>query len=437
MRMNFKSISVLAAFMMLVMSLFAFPVSAADVSYSASTVSGTTGDTVTVSVSMSSSVELWAGNVSLGYNSSELQVVDKKLGSASSSGSSLYDSGSSVNFSGMYSAKSGTVFTVSFKILKESGSSVLALSTSENTDYNGVVYTASASNGAVNVVNKQTAEKITLSKSSVTLKKGETTKITAAASPDSFTSKIGFYSSDDDIATVDSDGTITAVGGGTATITAFVGDVTAKCTVTVSVPMTGIKANGSTTRTVKVGEKVSLSVSKVPTDATDKVTATWSSSNPEIASVKAGNVTAVAVGEATITAKVNSYSVAFKIVVTEATGETTTQESTTAGESMTDESTTDESATVDESTTETPVTFPTTEPYSETTTLEAYKVIEPTTYNSNDNGIKGTREYTILMLIAAAGVAAVVVGAVTFFVSRGYKGKNKKQKIIVEEKYKR
>ena len=433
MKKTMKSISILFALMFLVIGICAVPVFAADVNYSVSGASGATGDTVTVNVSMSSSVELWAGNVSLSYNPDELQVVSTSLGSAASKSSSLFDSGSSINFSGMYSAKSGTVFTVNFKILKESGKASLTLSTSENTDYDGVVYNAAVSNSSVTISNKPSVEKITLDKTDITVKKGEKVKISATATPSSETGSIGFYSSDDDIATVSNDGTITAVSGGTATITAYIGDVTAKCTVTVSVPMTGIKANGSTTKNIKVGDKIGLSVNKVPADATDKVTASWTSSDPQIASVKAGTVTAVSVGETTITAKVNSYTVTYKIIVTENTGESTTAESTTA-----EESTTDESTTVDESTTNEPITFPTTKPFTETTTLERYSLVEPTSYESNDgNDIKDSNEYMSLLIVAGAGVVAVVIGAVTFFVSRGYKGKNKKQKIIVEEKFER
>ena len=196
--------------------------------------------------------------------------------------------------------------------------------------------------------------------------------------------------------------------------------MTAKCTVTVSVPMTGIKADGSTNRKMAVGETINLTVLKVPADATDKVTAGWSSSNPEIATVKAGVVTAVAVGEATITAKAGKWTATYKITVTEKTEESTTLESTTA------ESTTDESTTGEESTTD----IFTTEP----TTKEEFSLVEPIT-NQNAMQNNANPNASRYIFVVAAAVIAVVAGAVAFLVLRGYKGKNKKQRIIVEEKF--
>lgn len=425
-----KSISILLALMLLVLSVGVIPVSAADVTYSVSPAKGATGETVTVAVSLSTSIDLWGSNVQLKYNPSELQVVDYAKGSAVSNGS-INDSGSSVNFSGMYSAKSGTVFTVSFKILKESGKASLTLSSTENTDNAGEIYNnISVSNSSITIVNSVPAEKITLDKTSISLEKGKTAVIKATVTPANATTGISFYSSDDDIVTVSDDGKITAVKGGTATITAISGDVSAKCTVTVSVPMTGIKADGSTDRKMAVGETINLKVLKVPADATDKVTASWSTSNPEIATVKSGVVTAVAVGEATITAKAGKWTATYKITVTENGEESTTLESTTA------ESTTDESTTGEESTTDIFTTEPTTRPIftTEPTTKEEFSLVEPTTnHNAMQNNTNPNASRYIV--VVAAVVIAVVAGAVAFLVLRGYKGKNKKQRIIVEEKF--
>ena len=432
-----KGISVLLALMLLVSGIGVIPASAADVTYSVSSVKGATGDTVSVSVSLSSSIDLWGSNVQLKYNPAELQVVSFAKGGAVSNGS-INDSGTSVNFSGTYGAKSGTVFTVSFKILKESGKASLTLSSSENTDYNGAMYNnIGFSNGSIVIVNSVVAEKITLDKTSVTLEKGKTTVLKATVTPENATTGVTFYSSDDDVATVSDDGTITAVKGGVATITALSGEQSAKCTVTVSVPMTGIKADGSTTRKMAVGEKINLTVLKVPADATDKVTAGWSSSNPEIATVKAGVVTAVAVGEATITAKAGKWTVTYKITVAEKGDESTTAESTT------DESTTiPESTTGDESTTEstTAVAPPTgtTEPQTIMppygSTDEDFSLVEPTTNKNALQNIDNPDADKYIFIVAAA-VIAVVAGTVAFLVIRGYKGKGKKQKIIVEEKF--
>lgn len=432
MKKTIKSISVLLALMLLVSSIGVIPVSAADVTYSVSSAKGATGDTVSVSVSLSTSVDLWGSNVQLKYNPAELQVVNYKTGSAVSNGS-INDSGTSVNFSGVYGAKSGTVFTVSFKILKESGKSSLTLSSSENTDNNGAMYNdIGFSNGSIVIVNSVPAENITLDKTSVTLQKGKTTVLKATVTPENATTGVTFYSSDDDIATVSEDGTITAVKGGTAIITALSGEKSAKCTVTVSVPMTGIKADGSTTRKMAVGEKINLTVLKVPADATDEVTAGWSSSNPEIADVKAGVVTAVAVGEATITAKAGKWTVTYKITVTEKGDESTTEESTTTPESTTGDESTTESTTVVAPPTGTTVPQTIAPPFGSTD--EDFSLVEPTT---NENALQNMNnpDANKYIFIVAAAVIAVVAGTVAFLVIRGYKGKGKKQKVIVEEKF--
>jgi uncharacterized protein YjdB len=436
MKKTMKSISILIALMFLVTGICVVPTAAADVTYSVSPVIGATGETVTVAVSLSTSVDLWGSNVQLKYNPAELQVVSFEKGSVVSNGS-INDSGSSVNFSGVYGAKSGTVFTVSFKILMESGKSSLVLSSSENTDTDGKDHSYTVSNGSVTVLNKVPAEKVTLDKTSVSLKKGETAKLKATVSPSNTTDNVvTYYSSDDDIVTVSADGTITAVKGGTATITALAGEKTAKCTVTVSVTMTGIKADGNTSRNAFVGDKINLSVLKVPADATDAATAKWTTSNPNVATVSSnGVVTAVAPGETTITATVNKWKVDYKITIADKTGESTTAESTTEESTTVEESTTEENTT-EESTTYIFVTEPTTSYFD--TTMEDFSLVEPTSnefaneYNEGENS-----GYLYLLILATAGVVTVVIGAVTFFVTKGYYGTKKKQKIIVEEKFKR
>lgn len=434
MRKNLKKLSILLTLVFLITGICVVPVSAADVTYSVTPAIGATGETVTISVSLSTSVDLWGSNVSLKYNSAELQVVNYATGGAVSTGS-IIDTGSSVNFSGMYGAKSGTVFTVSFKIIKASGKSDLYLNSSENTDVGGLPLSCSVSNAGITILNKVPAEKITLDKTSVTLKKGDSAKIKATVSPSNTTdNKVTYYSSDDDIVTVSDDGTIKALKGGTATVTALAGQKSAKCTVTVTVAMTGIKANGNTSRKIAVGDKINLSVLRVPADATEVVSATWKTSNPNVATVSLnGAVTAVAPGEAIITATTNKWKVEYKITVGDKTDESTTAESTT-----TEESTTEESTTVEESTTDVFVTEPTTPVFTQPPTTEDFSLVEPTSYeNSDEVDAKDTDGYLYLLILATAGVVTVVIGAVTFFVTKGYYGTKKKQKVIVEEKFKR
>ena len=77
-------------------------------------------------------------------------------------------------------------------------------------------------------------ESITLDKSSLELTEGETATIIATVKPDNATNKtVTWSSSNASVASVDANGTVTAVAEGSATITAKAGDKTATCTVTV------------------------------------------------------------------------------------------------------------------------------------------------------------------------------------------------------------
>jgi len=112
-------------------------------------------------------------------------------------------------------------------------------------------------------------------------------------------------SSDATIANVDTTGKVTALKVGTATITATSVNEskTATCKVIVnpSVNVTSVSLN-KTTDTLTVGGTDTLTATILPTNATSD-TVTWATSDTTIAKVDAtGNVTAIEVGTATITA---------------------------------------------------------------------------------------------------------------------------------------
>ena len=149
--------------------------------------------------------------------------------------------------------------------------------------------------------------------------KGNHTPQEPRGTPSDATNKtVTYTSSNTKVATVNSSGKVTAVGGGTAKITAKAGGKTATCNVTVNVPQTGISVSGNSSVSVGIGSTATLKVAKVPSDATDNFTTNWSSANTSIATVSSkGVVTGVALGETTITAKQNSWTVTYKITVTE------------------------------------------------------------------------------------------------------------------------
>ena len=147
---------------------------------------------------------------------------------------------------------------------------------------------------------------ISLNNSNLSLYTGKTATLTATVTPENATNKaVTWKSSDDTIATVDNNGKVTAVKEGTATITVTTedGNKTATCAVTVAaatVPVTGVTLNKTST-SLYVGDTETLTATVEPSDATNK-TVTWTSSNPSVATVENGVVTALARGTAVITA---------------------------------------------------------------------------------------------------------------------------------------
>jgi len=134
---------------------------------------------------------------------------------------------------------------------------------------------------------------------------GSTLQLTATLNPTNATNRnVTWHSSNTAIATVSTNGLITARAAGTATITVTTadGNHTANVTVNVTLPTpTDVSIAGTATRDVIIGDAVQLSTTVTPTYANQSVT--WTSNNAEVATVSAnGLVTARAVGTATITA---------------------------------------------------------------------------------------------------------------------------------------
>jgi uncharacterized protein YjdB len=145
---------------------------------------------------------------------------------------------------------------------------------------------------------------ISLDKTILTMTKGGTEKIAVTYTPANTTqSGVSWATSDPAVATV-SNGTIRAVGGGSAVITVTSTANPSKivaCAVSVPVPLEEI--NLPSTLTIVETLRDSLAVTYTPADTTQKGV-TWSSDTPSVAAVdpNTGLVTAVAVGTATITA---------------------------------------------------------------------------------------------------------------------------------------
>lgn len=148
-----------------------------------------------------------------------------------------------------------------------------------------------------------------LDKATFTLSEGQSDYIYPKIYPDNAANKaIVWTTSDSTVASVSNyygDGYVTAVGAGKATITATTvdGSKVATCTVTVKpiIKVTSVALNKNTS-TLSVGRTDYLYATVAPNDAADQ-SVIWTTSDSSVAAVNYyGNVTAVGVGTATITA---------------------------------------------------------------------------------------------------------------------------------------
>lgn len=211
-------------------------------------------------------------------------------------------------------AQNGNVWTFNFKVTQSSGTANVSVKTIDGN------YTDSCSISIVNVI---PVTGISLNKSDLSLSNGSTYQLQATVSPSNATNKTVNWSSDNpSVATVNSSGLITAVGNGSAKITATTssGGYTASCDVSVITPVTGITLS-TTSTTIKyssvsnITKTITATVS--PSNASNK-RVTWSSSNTDIVSVTQGGVIhGEALGTATITCtSVSNPSVSATCTVT-------------------------------------------------------------------------------------------------------------------------
>lgn len=134
------------------------------------------------------------------------------------------------------------------------------------------------------------ANTVTLNRSSVSLYVGDTTTLRASGG-----SSYTWSSSNTSVATV-SNGTVTAVGRGSATITVRSGDSTATCSVTVQDYTLSLSESHIS---MFEGDSRTINAYGAPSGAS----VSWSSSNSNVATVSGGRITAVSSGSTTITAQ--------------------------------------------------------------------------------------------------------------------------------------
>ena len=165
---------------------------------------------------------------------------------------------------------------------------------------------------------------VTLSEKALAITAPKTATLTATVAPADATDRsVTWSTSDPAVATVSAAGVVTPVGSGEAVITVKTkdGGLKATCTVTVTVPVTGI--NVPAEKTFYVGQKTSLGITTVPANATNRAIS-YTIADPSVATINsAGEIEPLKNGMTSVTAKTveGGYSKTMRITVeTKVTG---------------------------------------------------------------------------------------------------------------------
>ena len=285
------------------------------------------GDTVVYTVDMPENNLIAGLNLKFTYDENMLELVSAEKGVVFQCNgiSDLNDTlAGKINTSIVANKilKSGNVFTATFKVKdavkgKVSTGLVVDEALDDSLEINDVTSQCSVVDNTSNVKVVVPATGISLDKNTLELTKNSTGKLTATVTPADADETVTWKSSNNNVATVGDDGTVTATGKGTADITAKVGKYTATCKVTVTVPLNGISINGTANK-IKKGKTTQLTVVYDPEDTTDDKTVTWSVDDKTVAKVdKNGLVTGLKEGKAVVTAKVGTKSAAYNVDVEE------------------------------------------------------------------------------------------------------------------------
>lgn len=161
-------------------------------------------------------------------------------------------------------------------------------------------------------------ESVTLNKTSLTIEVGGSETLHATVNPaNADVQEVTWTSSDETVATVSAQGTVTAIAEGSATITASAEGKSATCAVTVphvTIPVESVTLN-KTEITLEAGKTEQLTATVAPADADDP-SVSWFSSDESVATVtSSGLVKAIAEGTAVITARAGSKSATCTVTV--------------------------------------------------------------------------------------------------------------------------
>jgi len=211
------------------------------------------------------------------------------------------------------SLNKGTSYNISYEVVPSESANLITWVSSNKevaTVENGIIYALAGGETQISAksgdivrtitikVNGGVVEpKVVLNNNNIGLKIGQSYNLSVKNNV-----SVTWKTSNANVAVVDDNGTVVGIAAGQALITATSSDgETDECTVTVSTDTAGDKVTlQPSTLSLSIGEKASIT--EVVTPSNNLNGTVWSSSDPKIATVNNGEVTAVANGTATITA---------------------------------------------------------------------------------------------------------------------------------------
>lgn len=175
----------------------------------------------------------------------------------------------------------------------------------------GTVTVTASAGGEVTAqcqITVETLGELTLSETRLELCVGETAELTTA-----YLGEVAWKSDSVEVATVDDNGVVTAVGNGTAIITASAGGDSASCAVTVTTGVESLTLS-ETDLELALGGTAELLLTIEPEAAAD-ADVEWASSDENIVTVKRGMLTPVAPGRAEITVTAGGCTASCRVAV--------------------------------------------------------------------------------------------------------------------------
>lgn len=257
--------------------------------------------------------------------SGTLSASGTRTGSGSGSATSTPTVTATTSLSGTQTGSTSPTVTATGTRATATGTATTTLTNTASTTLTGTgtgstTATPTSTNTATSTV---PVTGVALDKTEARLSLPGTVQLTATVLPADATNRAIIWSTNNSgVATVSSSGLVSAVGTGTAAVivTTVDGGKTATCTLTIVISVASVTLN-TNAATMGLGQTVSLTATIAPANATNK-NLSWTSSDPNVATVSATGasavVTAVAAGGATIT------------VTTEDGGKTATCEVTVA-----------------------------------------------------------------------------------------------------------